>query len=109
MAPVLKMAAFNQHIESDNVVAKPTTDAGNGLFATRQIKLNNPVLSVDQPFMFALDTPRLKDTCYGCYVSLDKSARLKYDDRAKVKTLRACTGCRVARYCDKVCASQIHA
>jgi hypothetical protein len=97
------MAAFNQHIEKGNVMCKSTTEAGNGLFATRQIKLKNTILSVNQPLMLALDTPRLKDTCYCCLAYIDKSGQIKRDDKSKAKTLKACTGCHTVRYCDKVC------
>jgi hypothetical protein len=96
------MAGFSQHIEKSNVMAKSTTEAGNGLFATRQIKLNNTVLSVGQPLMLALDTPRLNDTCYCCHLFMEKSAQMKRDGKIKAKTLKACTGCTVVRYCDKV-------
>jgi hypothetical protein len=97
------MAAFNQHIEDGNVMCKSTTDAGNGLFATRQIKLKNTILSVNQPLMLALDTPRLKDTCYCCLTYMDKSGQIRHGDESQTKALKACTGCHTVRYCDKVC------
>jgi hypothetical protein len=97
------MAAFNQHIDKSNVSSRSTTEAGNGLFATRQIKLRDTVLSVNQPLMLALDTPRLKDTCYYCLVFMEKSGQIKRSDKTQAKTLKACKGCNVVRYCDKVC------
>jgi hypothetical protein len=98
------MAPFNQHIEKSNVTAKPTAESGNGLFATKQIKLENSILSVDRPLMLALDTPRLKDTCYHCLIFMEKSGELKRADQSQAMTLKACAGCSVVRYCDKVCA-----
>lgn len=102
--PFSRMAPFNQHIEKSNVTSKPTAESGNGLFATKQIKLENSILSVDRPLMLALDTPRLKDTCYHCLMFMEKSGELKRADQSQAKTLKACAGCSVVRYCDKVCA-----
>ena len=97
------MAPSSQHIEGGNVTSKPTAEAGNGLFATKQIKLKHSILSVDKPLMLALDTPRLKDTCYHCLAFIGKLGELKHTDHSKAKTLKACAGCSVVRYCDKVC------
>ena len=96
------MATHLQQIAKTNVHSRSTAEAGNGLFATRQIELNNTILSVAQPLMVALDTPRLKDTCYHCFLFIEKSGSIKRNDNTKTKTLKACTGCTVVRYCDKV-------
>ena len=98
------MAAYHQQVVKGNVLSRSTKDAGNGLFAARRIELNNVILSVAQPLMVALDTPRLKDTCYQCFLFLEKSDSIKRYDKAQMKTLKTCTGCNVARYCDKVCS-----
>jgi hypothetical protein len=91
-----------QQIERINVVLKSTPEAGTGLFAARQIKLSEAILSVDQPLMLALDTPRLNDTCYYCLLFLERPGSIGRNDKAETKTLKACTGCKVVRYCDKV-------
>src|SRR5436305_13659238 len=98
------MTAYHQQVVQDNVISQSTSGAGHGLFAARQIELNNVILSVAQPLMVALDTPRLKDTCYHCFLFLEKSGSIKRNDKTQAKTLKACTGCNVARYCDKVCS-----
>jgi hypothetical protein len=99
-----------QQVERVKVVPKSTSEAGTGLFAARQIKLNEAILSVDQPLMLALDTPRLNDTCYCCLLFLERSGSIKRNDKAETKTLKACTGCKIVRYCDKVrvCPGPFH-
>jgi hypothetical protein len=66
---------------------------GNGLFATSDIKVGEDVLHAKVPFVAVLDTSRLEDTCSGCFGKrqMENSAELK-----------ACTGCRVVKYCDRV-------
>jgi hypothetical protein len=91
-----------QQIERTNVVLKSTPEAGAGLFAAGQIKLDEVILTVNQPLMLALDTSRLNDTCYYCLLFLERSSSIKRNDKVETKTLRACTGCKIVRYCDKV-------
>jgi hypothetical protein len=99
---MLSFGNMAQQIERINVVSKSTPAAGTSLFAARQIKLNEAILSVNQPLMLALDTPRLNDTCYCCLLFLERSGWIKRNDKTETKTLKACTGCKVVRYCDKV-------
>lgn len=66
---------------------------GNGLFATSDIGPGDTVLHIEAPFVAILDSPRLKDTCAGCF------------GKRQMETgneLKACTGCRVVKYCDRV-------
>lgn len=66
---------------------------GNGLFATADINPGEDVLHIKTPFVAVLDSPRLEDTCAGCY------------GKRQMETgndLKACTGCRVVKYCDRV-------
>jgi hypothetical protein len=93
---------MQQQVIQTNVVSKSTPRAGTGLFAARQIKLNEVILSVNQPLMLALDTARLNDTCYCCLLFREKPGSIKRIDKAETKTLKACTGCKIVRYCDKV-------
>ncbi|CAG8890936.1 unnamed protein product [Penicillium egyptiacum] len=70
---------------------------GNGLFATTDINPGEDVLHIKTPFVAVLDSPRLEDTCAGCF------------GKRQVETgneLKACTGCRVVKYCDRVCQSK---
>ncbi|KAJ5867215.1 hypothetical protein N7534_001768 [Penicillium rubens] len=70
---------------------------GNGLFATAPINPGEDVLHIKTPFLAVLDSPRLEDTCAGCF------------GKRQVETgneLKACTGCRVVKYCDRTCQSK---
>lgn len=40
---------------------------GNGLFAVEDIKVGEDVVHAKVPFVAVLDTPRLDDTCAGCF------------------------------------------
>ncbi|KAJ5347130.1 zinc finger protein [Penicillium brevicompactum] len=70
---------------------------GNGLFATTDMNPGDTVLHIEAPFVAILDSPRLEDTCAGCF------------GKRQVETgseLKACTGCRVVKYCDRTCQSK---
>ena len=71
---------------------------GNGLFATSDIKVGEDVLHAKVPFVAVLDTARLDDTCSGCF------GKRQMDIGAELK---ACTGCRVVKYCDRVSSTAI--
>ena len=75
------------------VVHTAPNGMGNGLFATDDIKIGEDVIHAKVPFVAVLDTPRLEDTCAGCF------------GKKQLETgggLKACTGCRVVKYCDRV-------
>jgi SET and MYND domain-containing protein len=69
---------------------------GNGLFAKTDIKPGEDVLHIKTPFVAILDSPRLEDTCAGCF------GKRQMDTGNELK---ACTGCRVVKYCDRVSSS----
>lgn len=75
---------------------------GTGLFATAEIGTGEDVLNIQLPFSAVLDTPRLEDTCSGCF------GKRQLEGEEVGTQLRACTGCGVARYCDKVCLLFLH-
>jgi hypothetical protein len=66
---------------------------GNGLFATTDIKVGEDVVYAKVPFVAVLDKPRLDDTCSACFGKRQMEAGTE---------LKACTGCRVVKYCDRV-------
>ncbi|KAI2787533.1 hypothetical protein POX_f07902 [Penicillium oxalicum] len=78
-----------------NAVPRPAPHGmGNGLFATKDIQIGQDVVHAKVPFVAVLDSPRLDDTCAGCF------------GKRQMETgtdLKACTGCRVVRYCDRTC------
>jgi hypothetical protein len=73
----------------------PSPGAGTGIFATVDLPVGGTVMLIQRPFVAVLDTERLADTCSGClgqhHCSRDVNVELK-----------ACTGCRVVKYCNKV-------
>ena len=75
-------------------VSRPAPNGmGNGLFAVEDIKVGEDVVHAKVPFVAVLDTPRLEDTCAGCF------------GKKQLQTggeLKSCTGCRVVKYCDRV-------
>lgn len=71
---------------------------GKGLFASISLKSGEDVLSTQTPFVAVLETPRLDDTCSGCF----GKRQLENADAE----LKACTGCQVVKYCDRV--SRMH-
>ena len=79
-------------------------NAGIGLFAAKDFASGEVIFRVTRPLVSALDSPHLKDTCYNCYSWLPEDQRDGEDEESGpgVVRLKACTGCRVARYCGKV-------
>lgn len=73
---------------------------GYGLFATRDFDLGNEVLSIKTPFAAVLATEKLDDTCAGCFKSASDEGRSA--ENPQIVTVRACTGCKVVKYCDRV-------
>lgn len=71
---------------------------GNGLFATADIKVGEDVVHAKVPFVAVLDTPRLVDTCSGCFGKKQMEGGTE---------LKACTGCRTVRYCDRVSCNNL--
>lgn len=72
-----------------------TDGMGKGLFATTNINTGEDVVRISSPFVAVLNTPQLDDTCSGCL-----GKRHAFKD--KPVDLKACVGCQVVKYCDKV-------
>ncbi|OJJ31158.1 hypothetical protein ASPWEDRAFT_176257 [Aspergillus wentii DTO 134E9] len=70
---------------------------GTGIFASADIGSGQDVLNVQSPFVAVLDTPRLEDTCSGCFGK--RHLEVPVD-------LKACTGCQVTKYCDRTCQAK---
>ena len=83
-------------VETKTVPRPAPNGMGNGLFATTNIKPGEDVLHIKTPFVAILDSPRLEDTCAGCF------GKRQMDTGNELK---ACTGCRVVKYCDRVSSS----
>jgi Pyruvate/2-oxoacid:ferredoxin oxidoreductase delta subunit len=87
-----------------NTYTRQTPKAGTGVFAANDIGPGELIFRVDRPLVSALDSPHLKDTCYSCYLWVPENQSEdegEYDGVGMLK-LKACTGCRIARYCGQV-------
>lgn len=76
--------------------------AGSGLFAGRDFQAGEAAFLTARPFVTALDTKRLSDTCANCFVWTAKS---KIGDRGSGQegaNVRVCLGCHTLSYCSKV-------
>ncbi|KAL4998059.1 hypothetical protein BDV10DRAFT_78876 [Aspergillus recurvatus] len=74
---------------------------GRGLFAYTDIRTCDDILHIQDPFVAVLKTERLEDTCSGCF---GKKHLDSYSGHEVV--LKACTGCRVVKYCDRLCQAK---
>ncbi|PGH10788.1 hypothetical protein AJ79_05261 [Helicocarpus griseus UAMH5409] len=79
--------------------SKETGDKGLGLFATSHLRPGDNVFAITANFATVLDTDRLADTCSNCFATVG-------DEVNPDLTLKACTGCRVVKYCDTRCQSE---
>lgn len=77
------------------IEARPSEKAGLGLFTSKSIPAGDLILEIKRPLITELDSARLADTCEWCL----KHVQGDGEDRPK---LRACTGCKIVRYCSKV-------
>ena len=86
------------------IYTQQTPNAGTGVFAAKDILSGELIFRIDRPLVSALDSPHLKDTCYNCYLWVPEEQRDEEDEDGRIGMLRlkACTGCRVSRYCGKV-------
>ena len=72
---------------------RASTRGGTGLFTTQPVAAGSLVFKIDRPLITVLDSTRLEYNCEWCLVSRE--------DENEVR-LKACNGCKVSRYCDKV-------
>lgn len=72
----------------------PSPGSGTGLFASKDIQPGETVVLIQKPFVAVLDTAQLESKCSGCLGA--------HANRQEAVELKACTGCRVVKYCNKV-------
>ena len=80
-----------------HVSTRPTPSAGTGLFTIRSIDAGDLMFKVERPQITTLDSARLFEYCEWCLVN-----GREVEDEAGSVRLRACTGCKIVRYCSKV-------
>ncbi|KAL4880804.1 hypothetical protein BJY04DRAFT_218957 [Aspergillus karnatakaensis] len=74
---------------------------GRGLFASSDLRLGDNILHIQDPFVAVLDSNRLEDTCSGCFGQRQLAA-----PSGREIVLKACTGCKIVKYCDKTCQAK---
>jgi len=79
----------------DNIQIRSTANAGFGLFTTEPIPAGRLISQIERPLITVLDSARLIDTCEWCL-------RVVQGGDGGCGSLKACTGCKVVRYCSKV-------
>jgi hypothetical protein len=101
---------LSAEVEAKTIARPAGNGMGNGLFAATNIAMGQEVLRIQKPFAAVLDSPRLQDTCSGCFGirRLQRnqgsgSGAIHDHGDDDVAELKACTRCQVVRYCDKVC------
>ena len=98
---------MSRQIYEDSIQLRQTADAGIGLFTPSSIPAGELIFQVNAPFASVLDTPHLKDACARCFVwvpeeqGTDSSSTI--DAEQSTVKLKACTGCKIVKYCSKVC------
>lgn len=85
--------------------------SGKGLFGTRDIGPSEVIFKLSRPLVTSLDTPALDYTCEWCFEGtgeaalgqspVDQEGHSGFTTR-EIKLSR-CTGCRLVKYCSKVC------
>lgn len=81
-------------------------DAGTGLFSAQEIPTGEEIFR-SNPLVNCRDY-RITDTCDVCFKSTNSSVHNDgrfYGVDDEEPTMKACSGCRVARYCSRVCLS----
>jgi hypothetical protein len=84
-----------------NGTGKWATKSPKGLFATKDLPAGVEIFTIERPLISALSKERLNDTCANCYKSSSEVA-------GGVDALKACTGCKQAKYCGKVSSFPIY-
>lgn len=86
--------------------------SGKGAFASRDMNVSEIIIRFTEPYLMALDTPRLSDTCYKCHnqpstcngrFSRSTEPEATHTNSDGDEFLKKCAGCKVVRYCDLVC------
>lgn len=94
---VMSGSASQSSFQTKTAPGSAPNGLGRGLFASSDFRPGDDILHIQSPYVAVLDTPRLADTCSGCFGKRQLEANA--DNKA---VLKACTGCQVVKYCDTV-------
>lgn len=86
---------FPSSVYASNIPGK-----GRGLFTSQAIEAGELVFLVDRPLLCVPSNPHLDETCYHCFLWLPETRTRSEGD---MRRLQGCMGCKVVRYCSKVC------
>lgn len=92
-------------VQTKTAPAAVGSGMGNGLVASTDIQVGENVVYAKTPFVAVLDGERLGDICSGCFGKKQKGDKFNVYKRGDGKyqhQLKACKGCNVAKYCDRV-------
>lgn len=95
LAQLTMILSLPAHITTRTIPSK-----GTGLYTSKQIEAGKLVFKDERPLITVLDSARLRGCCEWCLTAGHEGGDL--DDGYGGVRLRACTGCRVVRYCSKV-------
>ncbi|KAF2835493.1 SET domain-containing protein [Patellaria atrata CBS 101060] len=85
---------------------KPSPTSGSGLFARENIPPGELILSLARPLIAVLDLPRLSDSCSNCFIWSTTPLFSSKGDAVDKVGVKACSGCKVLKYCSTKCQSQ---
>lgn len=90
-----------------HISPRRTPSSGTGLFTSQPIDAGELVFKVERPLITVLDSARLRVCCEWCLAGGDGDADDDAENNGEAGEgdgvrLRACTGCKIVRYCSKV-------
>lgn len=89
-----------------NVNSRPSPHGGTGLFPECKIAPGQLAIDILEPLVVVPDDAHLKECCSWCMVWKPKdgvSSESILNSYHAEQLLSICTGCRVVKYCSKVC------
>lgn len=81
-----------------NVYAQPVPGKGTGLFTSQTIPAGELVFAIERPLVQVPDNKHLAKACYNCFYLEPPEGR----SAVEARTLKACNGCKIVKYCSKV-------
>ncbi|KAF2088201.1 SET domain-containing protein [Saccharata proteae CBS 121410] len=88
-------------MEKDSAYVKASPVAGNGLFAKKDVPAGELLFAKERPLLAVLDSPNMDGNCAYCF----SGSYASMFDPANFE-LKACTGCKITKYCSKKCQSR---
>lgn len=86
---------------------RPSPVAGNGLFAKRAIDAGEQIIVKSHPLISVLDLAQEGQACANCFRPSQELGQILSqglpENGLAVDKVNACTGCKKAKYCGKVC------